>query len=272
MRVMTWNLGFWTPGGFKSIENRRRQWSLIAALAPDVALLQECRPEDFTQAAPAWMADEYQLIGAIPTGWTACSAVLTRSTASARAVDAEALPDDSRRWLGYLSGYVAAATVHVEDREVAVASVHAVAKPVDDPSVSENDHEQLRRRDATRAWHNDLVVGALSPWVQGSHFLIGGDWNDALLFDTNYPHGMAGGGGSSAAFFEARSAASWRHALRKFQADEVRTYLNPKSGPYELDHLFVDEALYDALTDCRVMDDLALLPLSDHAPLLADFL
>lgn len=271
MRVLTWNLDYWTPGAYRSIENRRRQWSLIAALAPDVALLQECRPEDMTSNAPSWMAERYELIGDIPAGWQACSVVLARTKMSAQALNRASLPEDSVRWLDYLSGYVAAATVEAGGGAVRVASIHAIAKAVDDPAVLESDHERVCRRGASRAWHNDLVVAALTPWVDGDRFLVGGDWNDALLFDTNYPDGMAGGGGSSAAFFEGRSDASRRHALRKFHAEEIRTYLSPKSAPYELDHLFTDETLHEQLTSCRVLDDPTLLQLSDHAPLLADF-
>jgi hypothetical protein len=46
VRILSWNLAYWKPGQFNSIANRRRQWILIGALRPDVALLQECRPPD----------------------------------------------------------------------------------------------------------------------------------------------------------------------------------------------------------------------------------
>lgn len=45
------------------MENRRRQWALLGALAPDIALLQECRPPDLEDQAPGWMARGYRCVG-----------------------------------------------------------------------------------------------------------------------------------------------------------------------------------------------------------------
>ena len=77
--------------------------------------------------------------------------------------------------------------------------------------------------------------------------------------------------GSSSQFFTDREAKGWHHALRKFGPDEIRTYLDPKSAPYKLDHIFTDQQLHAALTSCEVMDAPALRDLSDHAALVADF-
>lgn len=268
MRVISWNMAYWKPAGFNSLANRRRQWSLLGALSPDVALLQECRPSDLADHAPVWMTDQYDIIGEIPAGWTACSAVLIRAELLGEPIDPRELPDDERRWLGYLSGYVAAASVGPD--ALRVASVHGVAKSVDDPSVTGADHERIRRSSLASAWHNDLAVAALTPWVEQRQFIIGGDWNNALLFDTNYPEGAEGGPGGSAEFFARMAANGWCHALRKYSPDEVRTYLDSASDAYELDHLFTDEALHQSLTDCRVMNEAALSGLSDHAMLIAE--
>jgi hypothetical protein len=174
MRAISWNMAYWKPSTYKTVENRRRQWSLIAALAPDVALLQECRPADLAAHAPSWLANEYDIIGDIPAGWTACSAVLARRSLRPQRVEPESFSADSRRWVEYLSGYLAIATVEVDGQPLALASVHAIAKPVDHPVVTEADHFLVRRRDATRAWHNHLAVAALASWVQERSFLVGG--------------------------------------------------------------------------------------------------
>jgi len=52
MRVVSWNLAYMKPAGFKEVENRRRQWEFLGALQPDIAMLQECRPEDLTNLVP----------------------------------------------------------------------------------------------------------------------------------------------------------------------------------------------------------------------------
>ncbi len=43
--------------------------------------------------------------------------------------------------------------------------------------------------------------------------------------------------GASTEIFTSRVGHGWHDALRKFSPDEVRTYLDPKSAPHELDHI-----------------------------------
>src|SRR5690606_3270958 len=119
------------------------------------------------------------------------------------------------------------------------------------------DHAALARPSLARAYYSDLAAAALRPLTSQLPFLVGGDWNTSLLFDTTYPAIAP----ASAAFFAARASDGWHHALRKFEPDEVRTYSDPASAPYELDHLFTDAALHAALTDCHVLSDPSFRPL-----------
>ncbi len=93
------------------------------------------------------------------------------------------------------------------------------AAAVDDAAVTAEDHEQVRRRSLDRAWHNDLAVAALSAWVADESFVVGGDWNTAILWDTLHP----AEGASAAEFFGNRASKGWHDALRKFSPEEVRT-------------------------------------------------
>jgi hypothetical protein len=264
-------MAYMKPAAYKTIGNRRRQWSVLGALSPDVALLQECRPGDLLEHAPKWMADQYIAIGAIPSRWIACSTVLARRELRPVELDRDALPEAEQRWLAYLSGYVATALLVLDDQDLAVASVLAIANVVDDPVLSDAEHESIRRRTIGRAWHNDLAVAALGPWVSQRRFVVGGDWNSAVLFDTTYPSGAEGGPGASTEFFAARVGHGWHHALCKFSPLEVRTYLDPKSAPYELDHIFTDGDLHARLASCAVLNDIPIPELSDHGPLAAEF-
>lgn len=266
LTVASWNLAYMKPAHFKSIENRRRQWAFLSALAPDVALLQECRPRDLHAHAPAWMAGEYDILGEVPNRWMGCSAVLARKSPSLRALNRSELPEAEQRWLAYLAEKISTGLVDVAGREVSIASVHANAAQVDDPAVSDEDHEQVRRPALRRAWHNDLAAAALDP-LSKSRFVIGGDWNNALLFDTTYPREAP----ASTEFFVNRSSAGWHHALRKFSKDEKRTYLEPSSEPYELDHIFTDSELHACLTGAQILAQHPVPALSDHAVLLAEF-
>lgn len=266
MRVVSWNLAYWKPGRYKTVANRRRQWALLAALQPDIALLQECRPEDHRNLAPSWMSEEYRLYGAIPDGWTACSAALVRATLPSHSPNLTGLPGPAAAWLQLLSGRLAITQVQLGEVAATVVSVHADAAEVKD-GLTADDHTRLRRPALARAWYPDLVVGALEPLTAGGNFIVGGDWNEARLWDQTTPQHAPG----SQQFFEGRAEAGWFDALRKHSPDEVRTYLDRASAPYELDHVFVDATQYGQLTASRPLSEEMLTELSDHAPLVLDF-
>jgi len=263
MRVVSWNLAYWKPGRYKTVENRRRQWSYLLGLEPDVALLQECRPTDLQKFASESAQAEYSVIGTIPHKWTACSAILVRRELRA---EPDTRPDP---WLDALSGYVARARIaHSAIGEVCVASVHAIAKEANYPSLSDADHLRIKRSGCKRAWNNDVAASALRGWAEGSEFVIGGDWNTARAFDEMYGEQWPEAGRE---FFEVTARWGWCESLRKFHPDEVRTYLDSKSAPYELDHLFTSQRLEHQLEKCDVVTDSAITELSDHAPIVAEF-
>lgn len=263
---MTWNMAYMKPGRYKSKQNRRRQWALLAAISPDVALLQECRPDDLATLAPPWMAEEYDILTSAPDRM-AGSAVLARKAYQPEHIDSGRLPESEQRWLTFFARYVGTARLTVEGAVVNVASVHALAGEVNNAAITDDDHLATKRASKDRARYNDVAANALLPLTRESQFIIGGDWNIALLFDTTSPATAPG----SAEFFAARTADGWHHALRKFSPAEVRTYLDPKSAAYELDHIFTDHESHSTLTACHVLSDPVLQALSDHAPLMAEF-
>ena len=132
MRVVSWNLAYMTPAKYKAHENRYRQWSYIASLKPDIVLLQECRPEDSMRYG---LDDKYIIIGNIPPGWIACSAVMARRELNPRCVV------HSSSWREFLSGYLSLAEIAVDEYQMLVASVHSPAARADDPLITKADHE-----------------------------------------------------------------------------------------------------------------------------------
>jgi endonuclease/exonuclease/phosphatase family metal-dependent hydrolase len=58
--------------------------------------------------------------------------------------------------------------------------------------------------------------------------------------------------------------------MRRFHRDDIRTYLDPKPAPYELDHVFVDAATYDDVVWCHPLNAATFHTLSDHAPVVVD--
>lgn len=266
MRVVSWNLGYWTPGTYKGVYNRRRQWDYLLGLEPTIALLQECRPEDLANLTASRGAD-FQVVGAIPIGWTACSAIVVP-----RDLDVvQATPDTP--WLEYLSGYVARAELPglLTGSPLRIASVHASAKAVTDPVLSLSDHGALKRPGCEQAWHCDLVAAALRPWA-GTKFVIAGDWNTARLFDTTYPGQWPDAGKD---FFALLAGWEWDETARRLHPEEIATFRSqnegPKLGDYQLDHMFTDPYIAERLTAFDVHTDVLTEALSDHAPLVADF-
>jgi hypothetical protein len=144
LRLVSWNLAYGKPAGYKTEENRRRQWALLGALAPDLALLQECRPPDLEMHAPAWMAGEYRCVGSLQPGWRLSTSMLVREPMTVGPLDSTSLATTERRWLEHLVGCVAAATVRVGAVEFAVASVHAAGELKVGTAVTLADHERIR--------------------------------------------------------------------------------------------------------------------------------
>jgi len=271
MRIVSWNMGYWSFAGFKKSANRQRQWSYLMALAPDVALLQECRPSDLGDHLPPWAANEYVVLGEIPPEWQACSAVLARRGLMPRFVhwsDADGVDEAARRWFTFLAGYVARSELTIPGiGPVRVASVHAVAREVsDETALSLDEHAALCRPSDTRAWHNDLAAAALRGWV-GERFVVGGDWNTARAFDERFPEW----GPCGREFFDRMASWGWSETLRHDYPEETGTYIKPTSYPYELDHLFTDRILDARLARVQVMRAVPLDEMSDHAPIVADY-
>ncbi len=151
---------------------------------------------------------------------------------------------------------------------ICVASVHAIAREVDHPSVSDADHMRIKRSGCDRAWNNDLAASALHGWVGDSTFLVGGDWNTARHFDAAYGRRWPNAGRE---FFDNAVRRGWCESLRKYHSDEIRTYLDAASAPYELDHLFTSPKLDSQLVKCDVDASANVAEMSDHAVVVADF-
>lgn len=256
---ISWNLAHKKPGRFRGLANRRRQWALLAALAPDVAFLQECTPEDAQTLAPTWLHDEYELIGQPTSRWRGSAAILVRRSYGAEKVCLKDFSDVSR-WDDALLENIAIARVPLGNTHIMVASVYADARHVVNPALTDADHERLRRPSEDRAWTSDWLAAALDPIVRTGAFLIGGDWNEARAFDEDHTFGTP----SATQFFASREEAGWCDVMRAFSDAEVRTYLD-SPRPFEIDHFFADAATFSSVTGCRVLDEPLIAELSDHA-------
>ena len=70
-------------------------------------------------------------------------------------------------------------------------------------------------------------------------------------------------------FFDAILDMGFNNCMRKFESKPIHTHRNAKSKfPWEIDHMFATEDLYNALTDVKTID---VPELSDHDPIIANF-
>lgn len=260
LTVVSWKLGYWTPGGgFNTVANRQAVWEYLADVGPDVVLAQECRPEDAVTKAGGRF-DDYVVVGAIPPRRTACSVVVARRDLAPTPAERPGL------LLEDLGGYVALAVIRLPDRKPwLLGSVHAPAKMIPPEWVTDAERLRIGRPETGEAWHNDAAVTAIEPLAESREaFVVGGDFNTCRAYDDHSTFGQVP---SCRAWFERRQDRGWFDAMRRFHPDDQRTYLKPGTGSYELDHVFVDDGLLDHLTGCRVLDAGGL---SDHAPLLIE--
>ena len=118
-------------------------------------------------------------------------------------------------------------------------------------------------------WALDLFFAEINALVKGRRFIGGGDLNNSRLFDLDPNLRKRGQLPFSTMFFTRARDAGWFECHG--QKNEERSYLNPRSRPYQLDHLFCDKATYEKMVDCSVRADWVGYELSDHAPLVTDF-
>lgn len=116
-------------------------------------------------------------------------------------------------------------------------------------------------------WETDLIPHELHRLFGDDQFVWGGDLNSAQRMDDK-PR-FAGGNRALRTRWHASGFVDIRS---RFFADEQQTYFNPKSDPYQLDHVFADALTEARVTNWRVdIDPVIAEPrCSDHAMIRVD--
>jgi endonuclease/exonuclease/phosphatase family metal-dependent hydrolase len=153
---------------------------------------------------------------------------------------------------------------------VVVTSLHAYAQPIPANKLGAfNIDDLVPPGPRHEVWPVDLAWWALRKLTSNvKACIIGGDWNMARLFDTNYGSGSEMGGNQ--ARFDRMASSGWHEVARRFYSDEVQTYFKPPAGPYQLDHIFVSESIMAATTHFEVVTSPAVRNASDHAALVME--
>lgn len=257
MRILTWNM----KGAFgSSVASHTAAWAYLRDQPFDVALLQETRnPADFADWCSIVWRPKYAKPDSRRILWG--SAVISRS---ADLVEPELA---GFPWLRELQGSTAIACV---DGDPAwFASVHAHTAPIARMKLEELGSTQIPVSTPDNTiWETDLIPFELRRLFGDETFIWGGDLNSAVVMDDNSR--FTGGNGRLRDIWKEAGS----HDLRlRFFEDEQQTFFAPKRKPYQLDHVFADEATTRRVTSWRVDKAPVELdpPLSDHAPIVIDF-
>ena len=254
MRIVCWNLA----RAFRPKGRDRDPWEVLDALRPDIALLQEA------SAMPDGFLGEYHF-NRTRHHWG--TAVWSRYPLTSFDDD---LPDIDRqelqKVLPAVDGYLAGALVEVPGvGDVAAVSVHAYPSQVGEQHLTDLDASELVVPPQKAVWPGDILWWLTRKLpAHGTPSILGGDWNTARRFDEVYgPRG-------NREFFQRMTETGWREALRKFNEEEVRTYFSRGKTPYQLDHVFLTDGLYEPLKRGFVDSSAEVLLASDHAPIVLE--
>jgi exonuclease III len=241
MRIVSWNLGY----AFSFRVRHDQAWHYLAALDPDIALLQEVLP-------PAWARERWDIDFRPIRQWG--TAIVAKPALKLRS-DPEPV------------AYSATGTVSILDGlDLLVASVHTQVGVPSPEDYAGLDREAIRRPRRASLSHADVGYAIQRARVEGGRFLVGGDWNTARLWDRTHP------GAFEADFFARAEADGWVDCYRRFHPEgEGRTWFRGSDAPYQLDHVFCDSTTAAQLTGCEIYAHAAeTLQLSDHAPLVVE--
>ncbi len=241
VRIVSWNLGI----AFHFRRSHDRAWHYLAALDPDIALLQEVLP-------PAWARERWDIEMRPVRDW---------GTAIA------AKPGLKLRGVSDRNGDSASGMVTLADgTELLVASVHTPIGKASPEYYAGLDPEAIKRPGQAAPFCSDVGYAIQRERVQGRRFLVSGDWNTARLWDQTHP------GTGQVDFFTRAEADGWVECYRRFHPkSEGRTWFRGRDAPYQMDHAFCDPATAERLISCEIYAHPAeMLRLSDHAPLVID--
>lgn len=265
MRVVTWNMAYWSH---RRHHEAAWRW-LLEELRPDLLLCQEA-------VVPEWVAAEHAVVwsraydgGRQPWG----TGIVTRLRCTPCRIPGlddwfDALPlsipgQSEKAGIHRADGWLASARVDVGelDLEMLVASVHSPAYPIEKGRLTGIDVTDMKLKQNPDLWLLDVVFFFLKAQL-GTRFMVGGDFNYSRLLDTTL--GEERGNNE---FFDRVATEGFVSLHRLFHDADERTFFHPKRAHHQLDYLYADAPMAKYASGCFVHP---VTEYSDHAPLVAD--
>lgn len=251
MKLISWNMaGAW---GYNASAHSRA-WEWLCEQDVDVALVQEAVVQEGVRenwGSVVWSSKYGQNWG---------SAVLTRL-----ASHLPWRPSTDHPWLAQVAGAACVAQPAHPDG-LWLVSVHSSAgayKVAELPTLPPLTGVARCSTDGSELWEIEVLAHELRDVLRDQAFILGGDLNSALAFDTNY------GGRENELLFANLAESGFVDLRLRHQREEVQTYYKARTRPYQLDHVFADRTTELRVRSWTVLGEVASrLGLSDHAPVL----
>lgn len=275
LRVVNFNIHGAKVPGRKSHAVQERTWHLLAAYGADLALVQEVE----IKAIPERAWQRWSIIhgdkATYGNDWPGWGSVIAADYSLNLRPRLDLL---EHRFARPIYDYATFGEVDLPDGAPAlISSVHAPARRLDDylkmmgkTGALNSDEATAIAQDGDKPWALDLFFAAIAAEVKGQRFLVGGDWNNSRLFDLDRGLRKQGQPPFSTMFFTRAFDAGWKECHG--DKNEEQSYFKADTLPYQLDHLSCDQKTFKQKVDCSVRADWIVHELSDHAPLVTNFI
>jgi exonuclease III len=268
MRIVTWNMGFWSH---RSSHDQAWHW-LLETLQADITLCQECVPPD-------WIGKEWTIFwkkappphSKQPWG----TALVTRLPASSTRLPEldmwfSNLPDRSPgeneiSWIHSTDGWLASAEIEIPNVGLTlVISIHNPSYPIERERLAGIDISAIKLKKNKNLWLLDVLFYFLRDRL-GKGLLLGGDFNYSRLLDDAY------GESGNHEFFDRIRDEGFLSLHRMFHEEDEQTFFRKRTLGHQLDYLYADSPVAKFVVSCDVVPYTEVNEFSDHTPLVADF-
>lgn len=119
-----------------------------------------------------------------------------------------------------------------------------------------------------------MIITYLRRTEKAKNIIIAGDFNCERRMDDNPTSSRFAERGErlNNLFFDLINDLGFKNCVRKFHPEPIRTHKHNKSTyPWEIDHMFCTNEIYEKLTSVEVDDSVVDEGISDHNPIIANF-
>jgi exonuclease III len=263
MKICTWNVR-------RATKKREDVWKYFLEMDVDIALLQEVNsiPESVTSN---YAILEKKAFGKNGKEQHFSTAVLVRGV-----VERELNLSSSWDWVNeeikrFDGNLILAEITLTAGKSFRVISVYSPAWPVDRQRLEGIDVSDVKLKQNPDVWLTEILWAALLSENLKEHlWIVGGDLNSSVTFDTLWKNGDRG----NQEIQNRMNRLGFIECLVYHQGQLTPTFKNATGGKviHQMDHLYIPERIKQDLLSCKTGDADRIFDssLSDHLPIIAE--